>query len=267
MSTILICKTSDRALFVSKALNHFRYVFSKARRVFIKPNLVSYEHYPTTTHPETLRTVIEELSGYELVVGDAPAVDLKNPQKIVESHPLTKICREYNCKMLNLYSCEMKKFRTSRGYKFKASTLPLGCDLTISLPVGKEHFACGFTGALKNQFGFLSKMDRILMHIGIKNIHRGIAELNTVFKPKLIILDLVETLLEAQELRHGGIHVKVGYMLAGTDPVAIDKAAIDILAKLDGRIGRAKSRHIKHVRLSADYGIGTLKYKLMQIQP
>jgi len=266
MPQVLICKTTDRAFFVSKTLEYFSYLLKGTRKVFIKPNIVSHEHYPTTTHPQTLRAVLEGLSGLELVVGDGPAIDLLSSQKVLENHPLTEICREYGYEMLNLYDYEMKKFKTSRGYKFKASTVPLECDLTISLPVAKEHFVCTFTGSLKNQFGLLSKLDRILMHSGIKNIHRGIAELNTLLKPGLIIMDMVETLLEAQEQRHGGKPVKVGYMLAGTDPVAVDKAAIDILSKLGGRISRAGRERVKHLELSVKLGIGNPEYTLVHVK-
>jgi len=266
MFEVLICKTDDRAFFVSKTLEYFSYLLNGVRKVFIKPNIVSHEHYPTTTHPQTLHAVLEELSGFELVVGDGPAIDLRSSKRIIENHPLTEVCREHGYEMLNLYDYEMKKFKTRRGYKFKASAIPLGCDITISLPVGKEHFVCTFTGALKNQFGLLSKLDRILMHSGIKNIHRGIAELNTLFKPQLIIMDMVETLLEAQELRHGGKPVKAGYMLAGTDPVAVDKAAIDILSKLGGRISRAGNGRVKHLELSVKLGVGNPDYTLVHVK-
>lgn len=262
MSEVLICRTTDRASFTSKALKYFSNLFNGVERVFIKPNIVSHEHYPTTTHPQTLRAVLESLSSLELLVGDGPAVDIVSSHRVLEKHPLTQVCRECGYEMLNIYNHEMRKFRTCRGYKFKASTLPLGCDITISLPVGKEHFVCTFTGSLKNQFGLLSRLDRILMHSGIKDIHRGIAELNTLIRPQLIIMDMVETLLEAQERRHGGKPVKAGYMLAGTDPVAVDKAAIDILAKLNGRIRRARG-NVEHVELSVEYGVGKPEYRLI----
>ncbi|MHA1428453.1 MAG: DUF362 domain-containing protein, partial [Candidatus Helarchaeota archaeon] len=42
-------------------------------KVFIKPNMVSYEDYPTTTHPAILETVITWLQdhGHEIICGDA----------------------------------------------------------------------------------------------------------------------------------------------------------------------------------------------------
>ncbi|MHC1587136.1 MAG: DUF362 domain-containing protein, partial [Candidatus Syntropharchaeia archaeon] len=73
-------------------------------------------------------------------------------------------------------------------------------------------------------FGFLSKKERILFHTKIgkrraKDIHRGIAELNTIVLPDLFIVDAVYTLTGANEIRHGGKKRKLGYMLAGKDPV------------------------------------------------
>ncbi len=60
------------------------------------------------------------------------------------------------------------------------------------------------------------------MHLGFKDIDRGIAEINAVAKPDLFIVDAVQTLIDAQELRHGGKLKDLGYMLGGTDPVSLD---------------------------------------------
>jgi uncharacterized protein (DUF362 family) len=53
----------------------------KAQEIFIKPNIVSYEHYPTTTHPETLDAILNFLKGKQITVGDAPAFDQAEPTK------------------------------------------------------------------------------------------------------------------------------------------------------------------------------------------
>ena len=90
---------------------------------------------------------------------------------------------------MNLYSEKMKTIQSPRGYKVKVSVLPLGCDFVISLPVLKAHGTVGLSGALKNQFGYLSRKDRILMHCKVKNIDKGIAEVNAAVPANLFIIE------------------------------------------------------------------------------
>jgi len=262
-SKIYISKTEDREKFVEKILEIYRDVIEGANSVFIKPNLVSHETYPTTTHPKALSRLIELLvsMGKKVVVGDAPAVDLLRSDRIVRDHPLQHVCMEHGLRLLNLYKHGMRKFVSDRGYSFKASAIPLECDLIISLPVLKAHYLCRITGALKNQFGFLSRLDRILMHSKVKDINRGIAELNVIFKPGITIVDAVETYIHAQELRHGGIRKHLGYMLAGSDPVALDCKGLELLSKVSEELTGIKPESIKHIYYSIMYGVGTLDYK------
>jgi uncharacterized protein (DUF362 family) len=108
----------------------------------------------------------------------------------------------------------MRNLESSRGYKFRMSALPLECDLVISLPVLKVHNTLGVSGALKNQFGYLSRRDRILTHARIKSITKGIAEVNAAVPKSLFIVDAVETMVKAQECRHGGCAAPLGVFSA-----------------------------------------------------
>ncbi|MHC1585657.1 MAG: DUF362 domain-containing protein, partial [Candidatus Syntropharchaeia archaeon] len=172
--------------------------FENVSKVLVKPNIVSFEPYPTTTHPEVLRTSLECLSDKDVVVADGPAPDAGSSKKILKNHPLKKVCDEFGIPLVNIYEEEMVKIKTVRGFELKLSKLPFQFDFILSLPVLKSHKVTDITGALKNQFGFLSKKERILFHTKIgkrraKDIHRGIAELNTIVLPDLFIVDAVYT--------------------------------------------------------------------------
>jgi uncharacterized protein (DUF362 family) len=153
-----------REHFVDQIFETFTTSLQKAKKVFVKPNIVSYEPYPTTTHPEVLEAVLKRLGGYEVVVGDAPAIDAGRSSRILQKSPLSEVCERYSVKFVNLYSEKMKTIQSSRGYKVKVSSMPLGCDFVISLPVLKIHGMVGLSGALKNQFGYLF---RIFIYFGI----------------------------------------------------------------------------------------------------
>ena len=238
LSIIYLAESSNRKDFVTKIMEIFKVQLDQAQSFFIKPNIVSFEPYPTTTHPEVLDTLLSHLSDRKLMVGDGPAVDTGFLKNVLTETPLQEICNYHGVKLVNLYKKKMKKWKSPRGYTIKISALPLECDFVISLPVLKVHKQCGLSGALKNQFGYLSKLDRILMHTKIKNINKGIAEVNIASPTNLFIVDAVETLIKAQECRHGGCHAKLGTMIAGTDPVSLDTFGFKLLQKVDPDLGK-----------------------------
>jgi uncharacterized protein (DUF362 family) len=266
MSTVYFSQNGNRVHFVNQVLEIYKSSFQKAKKVFLKPNIVSYEPYPTTTHPEVLEAVLKRLNGCKVVVGDAPAIDAGRSSRILKKSPLREICERYSIKLVNLYSEKMKTIQSSRGYKMTVSVLPLDCDFVISLPVLKIHGMVGLSGALKNQFGYLSRQDRLLMHCKVKDIHKGIAEVNIAVPTNLFIVDAVETMIKAQECRHGGCPAKLNTMIAGTDPVSIDLFGLQLLRRLEPEFEHKKNQALKHIELASSYGLGTKNFVAEEIQ-
>lgn len=260
-TSIFYSKSEDRTAFVEKVLATYRHRITG--KILIKVNLVSNEPYPTTTHPDMLEAVVKYLKGKELIVGDAPAVDFKSFQ--AEESPLYKICEKYAVPFINFYQTEMQLLNSPRRYEFNATTYPLHCNYIISLPVLKCHMQVHMSGALKNAFGYLAKRDRILMHTNKKNIHKGIAELNSFFKPNLTIMDGVETLIKAQEVRHGGIKKYLGYLLAGEDPVALDIFGFSLLKEIYPTWELNMPQEIQYIQYGIDFKIGTSDYQAQEI--
>ena len=265
MSTIYFSRANDRKEFTKKTLQIFDEHFKKAKKIFVKPNIVSYEPYPTTTHPETLETILKQLSNHEVTVGDAPAFDAGRSNKIIAKSALKQVCDSYGVRFVNLYSEKMLTVKSPRGYKIKISALPLTCDFIISLPVLKTHFMVGLSGALKNQFGYLSKKDRLLMHTKIKNINKGIAEVNAAVPTNLFIIDAAETMIAAQECRHGGCTTKLGYMIAGTDPVALDHFGLQLLKEVEPQYEENKQKAMKYIEYAESIGLGSKKHTSIEI--
>jgi uncharacterized protein (DUF362 family) len=246
-------------------LDVFKEPLEKARKVFVKPNIVSYEPYPTTTHPEVLDAVLSRLVDNDVVVGDGPAVDAGRSGKILEKTPLRKTCDSHGVSLVNLYSEKMRSLESSRGHRLRMSALPLECDLVISLPVLKVHNMLGVSGALKKQFGYLSRRDRILMHARIKNIDKGIAEVNAAVPKSLFIVDAVETMVKAQECRHGGCSALLGVMLGGADPVSLDCLGLQLLEKVEPEFEERKLKCMRYVDYASEYGVGTKDFDLLQV--
>ena len=265
MSKVYFSETCEREVFVSKIFELFKERLQQAKRVFVKPNIVSYEPYPTTTHPEVLEATLKCLSGCEVIVGDAPAFDAGRPSKILQKSPLRKVCEDYGAKFVNLYAKEMKDYKSPRGYSIRVSALPQTCDLIVSIPVLKIHGMVGLSGALKNQFGYLSRRDRLLMHCKLKNIYKGIAEVNAAVHTDLFIVDAVETMIGAQECRHGGCPASLNAMIAGSDPVSLDRFGLKLLEKLEPKFESKNRKALSYIGYASEYGLGNETFNVEKI--
>ena len=264
-STVYFSENCSREHFVDQIMEIYKSSLQKAKKVFVKPNIVSYEAYPTTTHPEVLEAVLKGLSDCETVVGDAPAIDAGRSNKILQKSPLRKVCDAHGVKLVNLYSEKMKTVQSPRGYKVKVSTLPLSCDFVISIPVLKVHGMVGLSGALKNQFGYLSRQDRLLMHCKVKNINKGIAEVNAAVSTNLFVVDAVETMIGAQECRHGGCPAQLNTMIAGTDPVSLDLFVLQILKRLEPKFEDKKNQAMRYIDYAESYGVGIKDFEAKRL--
>lgn len=264
---IYLQKTKNRREFIFKALKEIKEELKGAKKILLKPNIVSFEPYPTTTHPEALSSCLEFLFNLkkEVLVGDGPAFDAGDSKKIIKNHPLKKICDEFKIPLIDFCSSEMKKIKTD-SFQVEVSTTPFECDYIISLPVLKSHEGCGITGALKNQFGFLSQKERIKFHaLPWKNLHKLIAELNLVLKINFWIVDAIKTIIITNEVRHGGKVRDLGFLLAGKDPVSLDIEGLKLLKELDLDLKDKKPEDILHLKYAIDLGIGKTRYEVKEI--
>lgn len=267
MSIVYLQKTKNRREFIFKVLEEIKEELKGAKKILLKPNIVSFEPYPATTHPEVLSSCLEFIFNLkkEVLVGDGPAPDAGDSKKIIKNHPLKEVCDKFKIPLIDLCSSEMKKIKTD-SFQVKVSAIPYECDYIISLPVLKSHDGCGITGALKNQFGLLSQKDRIKFHaLPWKNIHKLIAELNSVFKINFWIVDAIETIIITNEVRHGGKVREMGFLLAGRDPVSLDIEGLKLLKEFDPNLKDKKPEDILHLKYAIDLGIGKTKYEVKKL--
>ena len=265
MGTVYLRQGEDREAFVRTVFQQFDIQGkAKGKTILVKPNIVSREHYPTTTHPATLEACLQLLQGSakEIIVADGPAWDAGDSKEVIEMHPLKRSCDKFGISMMDLLGKGAKKART-RSFELEVSLMAFECDIIISLPVLKSHSICSLTGALKNQLGFLSVAEKRRLHLG-GDVHRVIAELNEVVKPSLYIVDGVQTLIDTNEVRHGGKPEALGYMLAGTDPLSLDALGLELLAKVEPRLRRKRLEDIPHLRHAAELSVADPGYHMVE---
>jgi hypothetical protein len=86
------------------------------------------------------------------------------------------------------------------------------------------------------------------------NLHKAIAQLNSVLIPHLIIVDGLQGDLHSES---GRDPVVMDRMILGTNPVEVDSLVADTLGY--------KPRDIRHIAYSADAGLGTCDLKKIKI--
>ena len=92
-----------------------------------------------------------------------------------------------------------------------------------------------------------------------------IAEINTAYKPDLIVMDGVEAFTEGGP--HIGKRVNAGVMLGGTDRVAIDAAGVAVLRHLGTtpEVSKGKIFAQDQIKRAAELGLGVKSAKEIKI--
>jgi len=130
----------------------------------------------------------------------------------------------------------------------------LDADVLINVPIAKHHSLTRLSLSIKNLMGLIQ--DRENLHT---RIDQKLADLSTVIKPDLIIMDAYRILTANGP--NGGTprDVKLtGQVIAGTDPVAVDSYAATLFGLTGDDIG--------YVRESHNMGLGEISLEAVNIQ-
>lgn len=138
-------------------------------------------------------------------------------------------------------------------------------DVLISIPVTKDHAGNKFTATLKNMMGLNSPLNNRTFHkpnwkTDIADIHhldQCIADLNTVIKPDLCIVDATEFIITNGPFGPGKLH-KPKKVVAGTDRVAIDSYCCTLWG--------LKAQDIYTITSAHKHGLGEIDLKKVTIK-
>jgi len=130
----------------------------------------------------------------------------------------------------------------------------LKADVLINVPITKTHGSSRVTAAMKNLMGIVR--DRPTMH---NRLGQAIADLNTLVKPQLTVLDAVR-ILTAYGPSGGKLSYvkKLDTVVAGTDVVAIDAYAATLLG--------LKPTDLDYVKIGASMGLGQSDLSKLKIE-
>jgi uncharacterized protein (DUF362 family) len=229
----------------------------KGNRVLLKPN-IAFPNPPAqraTTSPELVAAVAREV----LACGASSVLVMDNPVRRPEA--CLKVCgfvealKDLGISVIlpiseKFYTpVEIAKGKALRRTKVLKEALAV--DVHIALPIAKSHATTGFSGALKGMMGLI--YDRGVFHSTLE-INQAIADLCTVLKPHLTILDGLKVMATDGPSGPGEL-VTCNTLVAGLNALAVDAVGVS-LAPLYGK--EIKPRQIRHLLLAEEQGVGKI---------
>jgi len=248
-----------------EALGGISRFVKKGQRVVLKPNM-SFSRTPefaTTTHPLVVATVAQaciEAGAQQVLVLDHT---LQRAELCLERTGIRDACK--NIPGVHVLALQERKFfreiKIPQGKvleRLEVIKEVLDNSVLINIPIAKSHSATGVSIGMKGLMGLI--WDRESFHSQY-NINQAIADLATVIKPQLTILDATRVLTSGGPGGPGEVK-KPNLIVAGIDPVAVDSYGVSV-APWYGQ--NFKGRQVEHLLVSHQRGLGKIDVEQLKI--
>jgi len=203
------------------------------QKVLIKPNLLSGKApgKAVTTHPEIVRAVIKlaQKAGGEVSLGDSPGIG--SPENVARKSGILAVVEETGCRFVPFETSVTIHPTDGTFHQFEVAQEILDADVVINLPKLKTHQMMGLTCGVKNMFGAVIGLRKPRLHLQAGTDKAFFAlmllELCEALAPALTIVDAVIGM--DGEGPGSGDPVKIGAVLAGSHPQAVDTVATELV--------------------------------------
>ena len=203
------------------------------QQVLLKPNLLAGKSpdKAVTTHPEIVRAVLIAVSqaGGIVSVGDSPGIG--SAEQVARKSGILDVIESTGARFAPF--SESVRVRPAGGtfHELEIARDILDADLIINLPKLKTHQMMGLTCAVKNMFGAVVGMRKPRLHLQAGSDKAFFAlmllELAEHINPALNIVDAVVGM--EGDGPGSGDPVQIGALLAGTDALAVDTVATELV--------------------------------------
>jgi uncharacterized protein (DUF362 family) len=230
---LVVAKGSDYGALVEKAVQQLGGMASfvkKDQKVVIKPN-IGWDRKPeqaANTHPDVVAKLVKlalDQGAKEVLVFDRSCNEARRCYASSGIQAAVEALKDPRAKCLFVDNRKFVPVKIENGKALETWDLyqdALDADVYINVPIAKHHGLSKLTLGLKNVMGVMGGR-RGEIH---KGIAQKLADLNTVVRPKLTVIDATRILL-----RHGpqGGNLEdvkqLDTIIASTDPVAADAYA------------------------------------------
>jgi uncharacterized protein (DUF362 family) len=276
-SLVALVRTDDRTSGIVEALRLIGGLTPAIEKidegyVLIKPNCNSFDPFPASTHPDSVRLVIRLLieSGLrkeQIVVGDMSGPAWLPTEMTMEKNGILSDARELGVRVSFFENEEWVWVRPKEASSwpegFRIAKTLYDASRIISLPCLKTHqFGGVFTLSLKNSVGLINPADRTILH---KKPGCRIAEINLAYTTDLIVLDGLQCFVSGGPAY--GKKVASGVMIAGGDRLAVDAVGVAVLKfyKAEGIVG-VKLKDHEQLKRAAEIGLGHLDIDMIALE-
>jgi uncharacterized protein (DUF362 family)/NAD-dependent dihydropyrimidine dehydrogenase PreA subunit len=234
---------------------------SPGEKVLLKPNLLAAKEpdRAITTHPAVLEAVITAVreAGGEPSMGDSPGGALRGIERVWRNTGLKDLSERTGTPLVNFEASGSREVSGElRSYMIAKPVLD--ADVIIGLPKMKTHMLTLYTGCIKNMFGVIPGFGKGRLHNTAPRpvpFSKHLVDVYSLVQPRLHIMDAVVAM--EGDGPSGGSPRKVGAIVGGTDPVAIDTVVAGMMGYRDGQVPT--------IRFAARRGLGTARREDIEI--
>jgi len=237
MTKVAVISTKDRVYGVNKSLELLELNPVKGKDVIFKPNFNTADPPPASSSMETIKQLIVKLK--EMGAKSITVAERSGPAKtsdVFEKKGLIALAKELDFTIVDLTRIPkneyvLKKTEGSHwrdGFFF--AKIYDEAEYIVETCCLKTHMYGGhFTLSLKNAVGIVKKKNMSELHSS-EHQREMIAEINSVYKPDLIVMDGVIAFVDRGPME--GTRVEGNVFVVGTDKIAIDAVGVAILRTL-----------------------------------
>lgn len=233
----------------------------KGANVFVKPNICVAYHtyeYAATTNPWVVGTLVKMC--FEAGAASVKVCDYPFGGTAQEGYVKSGIKDQVEAnggEMVYMPGFKYVSAQVPNGLELKKTDVfddILKADVIINVPIAKHHNSARLTLGMKNLMGVVR--DRSSFHF---NLGQRIADLSTLLKPKLTVVDAVRILV-ANGPTGGNLNdvQKLDTVIASPDIVAADSFATTLFGK--------QPDDIPYIKAAAAMGLGRSDLQNLRIQ-
>ncbi|MFW5957717.1 MAG: DUF362 domain-containing protein [Desulfosalsimonas sp.] len=213
-------------------------IIAEQEKILLKPNLVTDSPYPVTTSPLCCGAVIDHVRscnpGAGIIIAEGTGDPKLRDMKIFDALGYTKLAQQKGVGLIDLNeepTVRLENPQCKRFPEFYMPEIAMSCFI-ISLPVLKVHTLSDFTGTMKNMMGFAPPSHYSGGGWNKAAFHRGLQEaIYDLNRYRCADLSLMDAAVGMADSHLGGrkCDPPAGKLVAGYDPVAVDRICAELL--------------------------------------
>ncbi len=242
MSVVAKIKFLNYRQSITKALDAIAAdkILPKKGLIIIKPNLTNSSPPPVTTNvaaAEAVYNYCKARTNAEVAVGEGCGQG--QTADVFKALGYTDMADRHGIRLIDFNTTETTLVKDDNALQLKSFHIPAMVPdaFVISLPVLKDHSFTTTTIAMKNMFGiapapfYAGSWNKSKLHS--PSTHQSVVDICRYKKPDLCVVD-ASVALKGMHL--AGTAVKLGLVLAGRDPVAVDAVGSRLLGRNPARL-------------------------------